>query len=62
MRTMSETSEPSIQPSPVRQSPAAAPPPPTSDWLYRVAAWVAIIAGLIFITLASLWLVCAFWN
>jgi hypothetical protein len=59
---MSETSEPSIQPSPATPPPAAAPPPPTSDWLYRAAAWVAIIAGLIFITLAILWLVCAFWH
>jgi hypothetical protein len=62
MRTMSETSEPSIQPSPATPPPVAAPSPPTSDWLYRAAAWVAIIAGLIFIALAILWLVCAFWH
>jgi hypothetical protein len=62
MRTMSETSEPSTQPSPATVPPGAAPPPPTSDWLYQAAAWVAIFAGLIFIALAILWLVCAFWN
>lgn len=62
MRTMSETSEPSIQPSPATPPPAATPPPPKSDLLYRAAAWVAIIAGLIFIALATLWLICAFWH
>jgi hypothetical protein len=59
---MSETPEPSIQPTPATPLPAAAPAPPAYDWVYRAAAWVAIIAGLVFITLAILWLVCAFWN
>lgn len=59
MPTMSETSEPSIHPSPPTPPPAAAA---TSDWLYRAAAWVAIIAGLIFVALAALWSVCAFWS
>jgi hypothetical protein len=62
MRSMSETPEPSIPPSPATPPPAATPPPPRPDWLYQVAAWVAIIAGLIFIGLTILWLVFAFWS
>jgi hypothetical protein len=59
---MSETPEPSIPASPATPPPAATSAPLTADWLYRVAAWVAIIAGLTFIALTILWLVFAFWS
>jgi hypothetical protein len=62
MPTMSETSEPSTQPSAATPPSAAAPLQPKADWLYRAAAWVAIIAGFMFTALVILWLVCAFWS
>jgi hypothetical protein len=51
---MSETSQPSIPPSP-------APPPPHSERLYQAAAWVAIVAGVVLIAVVILrfaWFLC----
>jgi uncharacterized RDD family membrane protein YckC len=53
MRSMSETTEPSIPPSPATPPPAVAPAP-HSERLYQVAAWVAIIAGITLIAVVIL--------
>jgi len=50
---MSETPEPSIQPAPVAAAPPY-PPLPPSQWakpprLFTAAAWVVIVAGILFI-------------
>jgi hypothetical protein len=62
---MSETPQPSIPPSPVTPSPVApspvAPPREHSERLYQVAAWVAIIAGVVLIAVVVLrfaWFLC----
>jgi hypothetical protein len=59
MRSMSETTQPSIPPSPA--APALAEPPPEQERLYQVAAWVAIIAGVTLIAVVVLrfvWVFC----
>ncbi len=50
---MSETTQPSIPPTP-------AAPPPEHERLYQVAAWVAIIAGVTLIAVVILRFVWAF--
>jgi hypothetical protein len=60
MRSMSETPQPSIPPSPVAPPPVA-PAPAHSERLYQVAAWVAIIAGVVLIAVVVLrfaWFLC----
>ncbi|WP_264078129.1 hypothetical protein [Mycobacterium shimoidei] len=37
------------------------PRPARPDRLYQVAAWVAIVAGLVFIAATVLFIVCMFW-
>jgi hypothetical protein len=57
---MSETSQPSIPPSPAPPPPVA-PPPRHSDRLYQAAAWVAIVAGVVLIAVVILrfaWFLC----
>jgi hypothetical protein len=57
---MSETPQPSIPPSPVAPPPVA-PAPAHSERLYQVAAWVAIIAGVVLIAVVVLrfaWFLC----
>jgi hypothetical protein len=57
---MSETPQPSIPPSPITPPPLA-PPPAHSERLYQVAAWVAIIAGVVLIAVVVLrfaWFLC----
>jgi hypothetical protein len=57
---MSETPQPSIPPSPVAPPPVA-PPQEHSERLYQVAAWVAIIAGVVLIAVVVLrfaWFLC----
>jgi hypothetical protein len=57
---MSETHQPSIPPSPITPPPLA-PPPAHSERLYQVAAWVAIIAGVVLIAVVVLrfaWFLC----
>jgi hypothetical protein len=69
MRSMSETTQPSIPPSPAAPPPAAPPPaaplpaarPPEHERLYQVAAWVAIIAGVTLIAVVVLRFVWAFY-
>jgi uncharacterized RDD family membrane protein YckC len=61
MRSMSETTEPSIPPSPAAPPPAVAPAP-HSERLYQVAAWVAIIAGITLIAVVILKFAWAFWG
>jgi hypothetical protein len=56
---MSETSQPSIPPSPV--APPVAPPHEHAERLYQAAAWVAIIAGIVLISVVILrfaWFLC----
>ncbi|MGA8544609.1 MAG: hypothetical protein WB785_05060 [Mycobacterium sp.] len=56
---MSETPPSSIPPPPA--APLAAPVPAHSERLYQVAAWVAIIAGVLLIALVALrfaWFLC----
>jgi hypothetical protein len=50
---MSETSPPSIPPSPVAP-PLVVAPQEHSERLYQVAAWVAIIAGVLLIAVVVL--------
>lgn len=50
---MSETSQPSIPPSPVAPPPVA-PPQEQSERLYQAAAWVAIVAGVVLIAVVIL--------
>jgi hypothetical protein len=50
---MSETTEPSIPPSPATPSLVLAPAP-HSERLYQAAAWVAIIAGITLIAVVLL--------
>ena len=55
MRSMSETPPSAIPP------PPAAPVPAHSERLYQVAAWVAIIAGVLLIAVVALrfaWFFC----
>jgi hypothetical protein len=57
---MSETSQPSIPPYPVAPPPVV-PPQEHSDRLYQVAAWVAIVAGVLLIAVVILrfaWFLC----
>lgn len=57
---MSETPQPSIPPSPVAPPPVA-PSQEHSERLYQVAAWVAIIAGVVLIAVVVLrfaWFLC----
>jgi hypothetical protein len=57
---MSETSQPSIPPSPAAPPPVP-PPPPHPERLYQAAAWVAIIAGVVLIAVVILrfaWFLC----
>ncbi len=57
---MSETPQSSIPPSPVVPS-SVAPPQEHSERLYQVAAWVAIIAGVVLIAVVVLrfaWFLC----
>jgi hypothetical protein len=57
---MSETSQPSIPPYPVAPPPVA-PPQEHSERLYQVAAWVAIVAGVMLIAVVILrfaWFLC----
>lgn len=62
MRSMSETPEPFVPPVPT-PPPVGAEPPAQSERLYRVAAWVAIIAGILLIVLTVLASVCMFvWS
>ncbi|EUA24335.1 hypothetical protein I552_3367 [Mycobacterium xenopi 3993] len=58
MRCMSETPGPSTPPVPVAASPA---PQQRPERLYQVAAWVAIVAGIVFVVATALLFVCAFW-
>lgn len=58
---MSETTEPSIPPSPVTPAPVALPAP-DSEKLYQVAAWVAIIAGVTLIAVVVLKFSWVFWS
>jgi hypothetical protein len=53
---MSETTQPPIPPFPATPPPATPPPatPPHSERLYQVAAWVAIIAGVVLIAVVIL--------
>ena len=44
---MSESPESTSKPAP--SNPPAPPGPPPPYWLYRLAAWVGIIAGIVFI-------------
>jgi hypothetical protein len=56
---MSETSQPSIPPYPVAPPPVV--PQEHSDRLYQVAAWVAIVAGVLLIAVVILrfaWFLC----
>ena len=53
MRSMSETTEPSIPPSPATP-PLVIAPAPHSERLYQAAAWVAIIAGVTLIAVVLL--------
>jgi hypothetical protein len=61
---MSETSQPSIPPSPAASPPVASPPAHSeahSERLYQAAAWVAIIAGVVLIAVVILrfaWFLC----
>jgi hypothetical protein len=55
---MSETTQPSIPPTPA--APPLAAPPPEHERLYQVAAWVAIIAGVTLIAVVILRFVWAF--
>ena len=50
---MSETSEPSNPPPPAALAPILAPSP-QSERLYQVAAWVAIVAGILLIAVVIL--------
>lgn len=61
MRGMSETSEPSMPPSPGPVPPLAAPAPDV-ERLYQAAAWVAIIAGITLIVVVSLKFAWVFWS
>ena len=61
MRSMSETTEPSIPSSPAAPPPLAVPAP-DSEGLYQVAAWVAIIAGITLIAVVILKFAWMFWN
>jgi hypothetical protein len=57
---MSETSQPSIPPYPVAPSPVV-PPQEHAERLYQVAAWVAIVAGVLLIAVVILrfaWFFC----
>jgi hypothetical protein len=58
MRSMSETTQPSVPPDPAAPPPAG--PPPENERLYQVAAWVAIIAGVTLIAVVVLRFVWAF--
>jgi hypothetical protein len=58
---MSETPQPSIPPSSVAPPPIAAPQE-HSERLYQLAAWVAIIAGVVLIAVVVLrfaWFLCS---
>ncbi|MBV9318693.1 MAG: hypothetical protein JO106_02075 [Mycobacterium sp.] len=57
---MTETPGPSIG-STSAEPRAVGPPRPRPDRLYQVAAWVAIVAGVVFIVTTILFLVCAIW-
>jgi hypothetical protein len=61
MRSMSETIEPSIVPSPATPPPVAVPAQ-DSERLYQVAAWVAIIAGITLIAVVILKFAWVLWN
>lgn len=61
MRDMSETPGPSTPPPPATiPPPGSTAPAPRPDPLYRTAAWVAIVAGVLFIALTILFIVCMF--
>ncbi len=60
MRGMSETPESSVPPVPAPPPPAFAAPPGKHDPLFQAAAWVAIVAGILFIVVTILWFVCRF--
>jgi hypothetical protein len=52
IQDMSETPEPSTKPTSVAATPLPPPPPPQRakpPVLYAVAAWVVIVAGIVFI-------------
>ncbi|MGH3958216.1 hypothetical protein [Mycobacterium sp.] len=55
---MSETPEPSVPPAPATPPPAVAAPPSNPGRLYRAAAWVAIVAGILFIAVTIVWFIC----
>jgi hypothetical protein len=55
MRCMSQTPEPLVPPAPAAL-------PPNSETLYRVAAWVVIIGGIILIAVSVLFIVCTLWS
>jgi hypothetical protein len=60
MARMSETPQPPIAPPPVAPPPVVAPQE-HSERLYQVAAWVAIIAGVVLIAMVALrfaWFLC----
>lgn len=46
---MSETPDPSTQPTPVAAAPPPPPPPVKPPKVYTAAAWVVIVAGIVFI-------------
>jgi hypothetical protein len=52
---MSQTPEPPVPPAPAAL-------PPNSETLYRVAAWVVIIGGIILIAVSVLFIVCTLWS
>jgi hypothetical protein len=57
---MSETPESSTHPTPPQAPPAFTVAPPRPDPLYQLAAWVAIVAGILFIIVTTLSVVCWF--
>ena len=61
MRSMSETTEPSIPSSPATPPPVVVPAP-DSERLYQAAAWVAIIAGITLIAVVILKFAWVLWN
>jgi hypothetical protein len=57
---MSETPQPSLPPYPVAPPPVV-PPQEYSERIYQVAAWVAIVAGVVLIAgviLRFAWMLC----
>jgi hypothetical protein len=57
---MTETPEPSTNPTLPPGPPAFGAAPPRPDPVYQLAAWVAIVAGILFIVVTSLSVVCWF--